>query len=101
MLGRQREQHARCVVLDGALAEPGLKRRRGRAVEDLVSEVLAYAREVIDPGPGPGAVLEQLVRGRVALPGEEPQRCGCQSREIVGDEPQESQRAQLDRQTKA
>ncbi len=65
MLGRQREQHAGCVVLDSALAEPRLEGGRGCAVEDLVAEMLAYAREMIDPGPRPGAVLEQLVRGRI------------------------------------
>ena len=52
MFGRQREQHAGCVVLDSALAQPRLERGRGRAVEGLVAEMLAYAREVIDPGSG-------------------------------------------------
>jgi hypothetical protein len=101
MFGRKREQHAGGVVFDGAFAEPRLERGCGRAVESLVAEVLAYAREMIDPGPGPRAVLEQLMRGRVDLTREKFQRCRGQAREVLRHEAEEPQRAQLDRQTEA
>lgn len=101
MLAGERQQHIRCVVLDGALAKPPPEHGCGRAIECLVAEMLAHAREMIDARPRAHAVLEQLVRGGVDLAGDELQRRRRQPGEVVGHEPQKPQRAELDREAEA
>jgi hypothetical protein len=101
VLGRERHQRRRGVVLDRTLLEPPgelLAVQFGRAAP---AEVLQHKRDVVAARLRPSAVGQQLVRRRVDLAGDERRRVLRDRRQVVRDEAEEPECAQRHREPEA
>jgi hypothetical protein len=99
MLAQQPHQRRRAVVLNRALDQPLRQARTIGLAGAAPTEMVKNQLQVIAAGLRPGAIREQLVSLGVDLPGDKPERLIRDRRDVIGNEPQEPQRAQRHRQT--
>lgn len=99
LLARQGVQRLRTLVLHRAMHEPLLQPRSLGSVERLEAGAVADGQEVIGARLIAGAVEREIIGVGLELLTERQKRGLRQLGEILGDEPEPAQRAQLDRDT--
>ena len=97
LLARAREQERRTVVLERKLRQPRPELRSLRISERSPARMRANSKPMLPPRRRPDRIVEHRPRRHVQRDRERLHSRGRRGGEILGDEPQPAQRAQLQR----